>query len=71
MWKYKKNCETIQVIKARKKECVLSLAAERMCPTFRVCWFCNWSGSRIKTSTYADKLDGFLVFFFYCNIFDV
>lgn len=71
MWKYKKNCETIQVIKARKKECVLSLAAERMCPTFRVCWFCNWSGSRIKTPTYADKLDGFLVFFFYCNIFDV
>lgn len=57
-----KNCETI--IKARRKECVLSLAAETMCPMFRAYWFHDWSGIRIKTPTYTGKLDRFPVFFF-------
>lgn len=58
-----KNCETIQVIEVQRKECVLSLAAERMCP-FTVYWFHNWRGSRIKTPSYTGKLDTFPVFFF-------
>lgn len=37
----KKKCETIQVVEVRRKECVFTLAAERMCPVFRVYWFHN------------------------------
>lgn len=55
-----KNCETI--IKVRRKECVLSLAAETMCPMFRAYWFHNWSGIRIKTLILASWI-GFLYFF--------